>query len=125
MELYQGVALFGTALGLSACFLRKSSFGRIKVSPRWVFSSVGFCLGLGLVYCLIEGFGWFRPVTYAPSDPSLLAENFSFPPGEYPPGPLALGTKAPPFQAQGWINGPPSEGTMPPRLTVVDIWALW
>jgi hypothetical protein len=48
------------------------------------------------------------------------------PPGSYPEGPLAVGTKAPGFVAGGWINGTPNApGTPAARLVVVDLWALW
>jgi|SRR5215831_4283942 len=49
----------------------------------------------------------------------------SLPSGNYPAGSLAVGDAAPPIQAQGWLNGPyPTLGTEP-KLTVVDICALW
>ena len=48
------------------------------------------------------------------------------PEGSYPTGPLAAGTPCPPFEAAGWINGPPPRpGRGAARLIVLDLWADW
>jgi hypothetical protein len=48
------------------------------------------------------------------------------PPGTYHAAPLAPGEAAPPFEATGWLNGPPpAPGEGGPRLVVVDLWSDW
>ncbi len=48
------------------------------------------------------------------------------PAGSYPTSPLAGGALAPPFEAAGWVNGPPTRPVAPgTRLIVLDVWAHW
>jgi hypothetical protein len=65
-------------------------------------------------------------VRWTPGMPPREIPPRPLPPGSYPAGPLAAGEKAPPFEAAGWLNGPPpAPGSNGPRLIVADIWAHW
>lgn len=124
---------------LSVCmFLRNSTVGQIKLSPRLVliagslasvlFSSVGW---LDLVNPEWRPFSrLWRPDRDGINPVSAQSGQLAPPGSGFAPQvanqPLEIGEPLPAFEAQGWLNGMPSsiEGTSA-KITVVDLWGNW
>jgi hypothetical protein len=77
--------------------------------------------GLGAGYLLLD---YLAPRSAAdPASPQTLDLAVS---QSDPESPLPVGTMSPPFEAAGWVNGPPPQpGSHGAGLIVLDIWSHW
>jgi len=104
--------------------LPKRFLGAQPTTPLVVAFVIGTAaLGTGLVHLLKNA---SRPAQQqVESLPLPLVGPGSLPPGNYPAGSLAVGDTAPLIEAKGWLNGPYPASGAEPKLTVVDICAIW
>jgi hypothetical protein len=109
------VIFLGAVLAVLGVRLRNPAWGRVRIRPALAIGLAGSFLVLGVGYVLLEDdlrrwwLDWSAPAL----------ERFAAPP-------LTPGDKAPPFAAEGWLNGsPPTPGADGARVIVADLWALW
>ncbi len=121
------LSVAGALLGVLAILLRKSSAARLQVRTGVAVAAVAGTVALAwaLVVALAPRRKAASPATLP--NPLLMQQAAGLPAaGDFSPGPLAVGDRAPPFQAEGWLNGaPPSPGDTGARLIVADLWAHW
>ena len=113
------VALIGSAAVLltAALALRRSAIGQRGLSNRAAWSTLAASAGAAVVLGIIAILPPPRRQSVAPV-PTL-------PPGDYPVGALEIGMPAPPFEAEGWLNGSPPAPGAGGKVIVADLWALW
>ena len=111
------LVLSGILLLLAAVYLRGWALGRQPMSQRLAQALIGATLLAATALTLMTAFspwgrqwGIFPPAGGDDAEPATAGS-----PAEL----LAVGQKAPPLMAEGWLNGTP---TSPGRVVVVDIW---
>jgi hypothetical protein len=93
---------------------------------RLVFGVAGVTLGVGLAFWLMTAAKSKRADSAGPPPGPTRQGESGLPQQDLPVRALAVGTKAPPIEAAGWLNGsPPRVGAGGPRLILVDLWAHW
>jgi hypothetical protein len=104
--------------------LPRRFLGAKPTTPLIVAFVIGMAaMGTGLVHLLKNA---SSPVKQQGDlNPLPLVGPGNLPPGNYPAGSLAVGNTAPLIEAKGWLNGPFPASGAEPKLTVVDICAIW
>jgi hypothetical protein len=120
------LVVLGTGVAAAAWLFRKSARGRMPVPRAAAVGIPGGALALGLASLVLVFFAPPPRKSSHSANPPLVPVLDQSMPGSYPTAPLAVGDRAPDFEADGWLNGPPPiPGHGGARLVVVDIWAHW
>jgi hypothetical protein len=69
--------------------------------------------------------GWAGAAVLWPEREPMAPARPPLPPGDYPAAILDIGAQAPPFEAEGWLNGSPPAPGESGQVIVVDLLALW